>query len=772
VFGTEQGMPIAGPSLVVTELRAQRLDKAAEAALSLIERDAKNPLYHTLLGLARTAQQDYSGAENAFRAALAIDPDFATATLDLAQIYTTMGLVNEARDLCNDLLAKRPDDVGALLGMANTYIAQQQWTEAIDAINHARLPAPNNPASGLKLVSLYKTRHDWNSAKSVATELAVQFPRDANILDIQGQVQLTAGDARGAVDSLKRAHELAPNSAPILSHNLVALNRAKYFTEARAVLQEAIARNPRNAALKADLIRIEAEINGVDAAMAEARAIAAADPGIGTYDLVLVELLEKAGRSKDAIAVLEKVIAATGSDERLIIALARLYNRSGDFLEAEAVLARRLQADPQSVAVGTAMAQQYLSTGHVQDAKKAFTELLARRSDDVAALLGLAEIATAEGNWGEATNYVNRGRTAAPNDPVPGIMLVNLELVLQDWNNALATAAQAAEQFPTNTDALDAEGRAQIAAGDRAGAIATYRRINELSPDSVSAMGKYVALLNAAKEFSEARNVLEGAIARDPKNSAVKRDLILVEAEIDGLSAGLVKARAFAVEDPGNSLYDIVSAELHEQAGRPGEAVELLEKAVADQPSSDTLVRALSNLYARTGDPDRAETVLNARLKDDPKDVSIRSALALLDLEQKKDDEAIAEFTRVVAESPADTNALNNLAWLYQQNGDLTRARTLAEQAVAVAPPSPGIDDTLGWILLAQGEADQALAYLSAANRSAPKDPDIQYHLAVALDRLGRTADAQAKLETLLGSAITFPDRAEAEKLLKQLKRR
>jgi tetratricopeptide (TPR) repeat protein len=351
-------------------------------------------------------------------------------------------------------------------------------------------------------------------------------------------------------------------------------------------------------------------------------------------------------------------------------------------------------------------------------------------------------------------------------------MLVNLELMRQDRKNALATAARAAEQFPANTDVLDAEGRAQIAAGDREGAIATYRRIYELSPDSVSAVGKYVALLNTAKEFSEARNVLEGAIARDPKNSAVKRDLIRVETEIDGLPAGLVKARAFAIEDPGNPLYDIVSAELYEKAGRAGEAVELLEKAVADQPSSDTLVRALSNLYARTGDPDRAKTVLNARLNDDPKDVSIRSALALLDLAQKKDDEAIAEFTRVVAESPADTSALNNLAWLYQQKGDLTRARTLAEQAVAVAPPSPGIDDTLGWILLAEGEADKALAYLSAASRSAPKDPDIQYHLAVALNRLGRTADAQAKLETLLGSAMTFPDRAEAEKLLQQLKRR
>ena len=73
--------------------------------------------------------------------------------------------------------------------------------------------------------------------------------------------------------------------------------------------------------------------------------------------------------------------------------------------------------------------------------------------------------------------------------------------------------------------------------------------------------------------------------------------------------------------------------------------------------------------------------------------------------------------------------------------------------------------------MLAQGETDHALTYLSAASRSAHKNPDIQYHLAVALNRLGRTAEAQAMLETLLGSGMTFSDRAEAEKLLQQLKR-
>jgi len=771
VFGTEAGAPIAGPMLVVTEVRARRLDKAAEVAASLIKRDAQNPIYHTLLGEVRAAQQDYPAAEGAFRAALAIKPDLTAATRDLAQVYSATGRTDEARNLYNDLLAKNPNEANALLGLADTYIAQQKWTEAIDAINRARAATRNDSAPGLKLVGVYQRRQDWISAKTVAAELAAQFPGDANILDAQGQAQLAAGETNGAISSFKRAYELAPNSVPILSRYLASLGGAKYFTEARGVLREAAARDPRNSSLKADLIRAEGEINGVDAAVAEARALATGDPESNIYDLVSAELYEKAGRRPDAIAVLEKAAAAKPSDEGLTIALARLYDRSGDFSKAEGVLASRLLADPKSIAVGTAMAQQYFATGRAQDAKKLFADLVARRPNDVVALLGLADVATAERNWLEAKNNITRARTAGLNDPAPGIALVNLELLRQDWKNAVTTAAQIAEQFPTNFEVLDAKGRAQIASGDSEGAISTYKRRHELFPNSIPAMAGYVALLNGAKEFSKARTVLQAALARDPKNGTAKRDLIRVESEIGGMRAGIAKARAFAGEDPGNPLYDIVSAELFEKAGRRDEAVNLLEKAVADRPSANDLIAALSGLYVRIGDPGKAEAVLNTRLKADPKDVAMRSALASLYLEQKKYDDAIAEYTRVVAERPADAAALNNLAWLYQQKGDLAKARGLAEQAVAAVPRAPQIDDTLGWILLAQGEADKALTYLSAASVSAPKNPDIQYHLAVALNRLGRTADAQAMLETLLGSDATFSDRAEAEKLLQQLKR-
>jgi predicted Zn-dependent protease len=655
--------------------------------------------------------------------------------------------------------------------LADIAITEKKWSEAIDYINRARTAAPNDPAAGVKLVNVYELRQDWNSARTIAGELVAQFPRDVNVQIAQATAFLGSGDTKGAISSYRRASEIAPNSIPVLSRYIALLISAKEFREARSVLQEAVARDPRNAALKGDLIRVEAEINGLDAALAQARALAKDDSENNIYNLVSAELYEKAGRPKDAVALLETAVAARPADDGLTVALSRLYTSTGDLTKAEAVLARRLASDPKSLTVRAALARLYLTTGRTDEAKKSYDELLSQSPTDGAALLGLAEIAAAQKKWTEAKDYITRARAAAPNDPAPGLLLVNMYGVQQDWKNATSAATELVAQFPANVEVLDAQGRVQTAAGDKDGALATYKRAYELAPDSRPILSRYVTLLKEAKNFPEERSVLQAALDRDPKNASLKGDLIRVEAEIGGLEAGLAKARSFANADPGNSLYDVVSAELYENAGRRRESIALIDQVAATRPTDDSLTLALFNIYTRTDDLVKAEGVLNARLKADSKDFAIRSVLAGFYLQQKKYEPAIAEYTRLVAERPTDPVALNNLAWLYQRQGNLPKARELAERALAAAPAAAQTRDTMGWILLAQGDADKAVTHLTAANSAAPSNPDIQYHLAVALQRVGRPADAQAMLETLLGSGVSFTDKADAEKLLQELKR-
>ena len=771
VFGTESGAPVAGPTLVLTQLRAGQVGEAAKVAGALIKLDPKNPLYQTLMGMVKAGKHDVPGAEAAFQAALASQPGFAPATRDLAQLYLATGRASQAQKVYNDALAKKPNDAAALLGLANIAMAEKKWPEATDFINRARTAVPDDPAPGLTLVRAYELRQDWANARAVASALSAQFPSNVEVMDALGSAQLAAGDTNGAISSLKRARELAPASLPILSRYLALLNSAKYYGEERGVLLDAIAKDPKNASLKANLVRVTAQIDGIDAGISQANDFAKNDPNSNIYALVSAELYQNAGRYSDAAALLEKAAAARPADDALTTALARLYIRTGDFAKAEAVLNDRLKADPKNIAIRTVLGPLYLATGRVAEAKKVYDDLLTQKPDDVAGLLGLADVAIAQKQWPEAVDEITRARSAAPADPTPGIKLVSLYGLRQDWKNAAATAAELAAKFPSNLDVLDVQARAQLGAGDKQGAIATYKHAYELAPNSLQILSRYVGVLNMAKNYPEARSVLQAALVRAPQNATLKSDLIRVEADIGGTEAALAKAHELAKADPGNPLYDLVSAELLTKAGRGKETVALLEKSLAAKPADDSLATALAQVYSQNNASDKAEALLNARLKGAPSDFAIRAALASTYLEAKRWDAAIAEYTRLLEARPDDAGSLNNLAWLYQQKGDLTKARSLAERAVAAAPSAAQIDDTLGWILLAQGDANKAVTYLTAANVSAPTDPAIQYHLAVALNRVGRNADAQAMLEKLLGSGNTFADKAQAEKLLAELKR-
>jgi predicted Zn-dependent protease len=770
VFDTAAGAPVAGPTLALAQLRLGHLDEAAQVAAALVKRDPKNPLYLTLSGMIKAAQKDVPGAEAEYRAALAQDPNFNAARSDLAALYVAAGRADDAKLLYQEALAKKADDEAALLGLANVAVAQKKWPEAVDFINRARTAAPNDPAPGLALVRVYELQQDWANAKSVAGALNAEFPSDLTVLEAQAQAQLASGDTNGAIASYKRAHELAPDSIPLLSRYLSLLASAGYYREASGALKDAIDRDPGNASLKADLIRVTAQLDGVDAAVSRANLYAKDDPNSDLYPIAASQVYENAGRWDEAAAVLEKALAARPADDTLAVALSRVYVRTGHFDKAEAVLTSRLKADPKSTEIRAVLGPLYLATGRSADAGKIYADLLAQSPNNVTGLLGLADVAIAQKKWADAIDDIKRAGAASPQDAAPGVKLVNVYIGRQDWKSATTAAAELATRFPTNIEVLDAQARAQIGAGDLTDAIAIYKHAYELAPNSTDLLSRYVGALSQAKNYAAAQSVLQAAHNRGPQNPAIKAELIRIAAKIGGVDAGLAEARDLAKSDPDNVVYDLVSADLLSQAGRSKEAIGLLERDLAAKPNNDGVITTLARLYNSAGDRDKAETLLKSRLAADPGNYAVGSALGSLYLQNKNYDGATSEYGKLLAAHPVNPAVLNNLAWLYQQKGDLAKARGLAERAVAAAPNAPQIDDTLGWILVAQGDAGKAVTYLSAASASAPADPAIAYHLAVALDRAGRTADAQTTLEKLLGSGVSFADKSEAEKLLATLK--
>jgi len=118
---------------------------------------------------------------------------------------------------------------------------------------------------------------------------------------------------------------------------------------------------------------------------------------------------------------------------------------------------------------------------------------------------------------------------------------------------------------------------------------------------------------------------------------------------------------------------------------------------------------------------------------------------------------------------PHDPIALNNLAWVYQQQGN-KRAQDLAQQAYILSPGGQTAD-TLGWILVSGGDFARGIPLLRQAAAQAGSDPRILYHYAVALKDVGQRDEAVKLLNVVVANTAEFDEKAEAQKLLDDLKK-
>jgi putative PEP-CTERM system TPR-repeat lipoprotein len=751
-------------------LVARNPEEAGKLVDQMLARDPHLAGAIEVKGLILLAQGDRDSALRRFDEVLKIDPDNAVARLSRIGLYIDQGKFGAADGDLDPLLKASPDNVQANLLRAGELFWQKKYAKA-DAVLTRISPAFETIVKGYYLQAATKFQLGrYGEAEDLAAKYIAHVPNDADVVRLAALAALRKQAPARAIAYLQPLAGKTSGDAKTLS-----LLGDAYMADSKPELalqqyQTAAALDPGNPKLDTAVAVAEIGAGQGKAGISELQRVFNTNAGAAVAGPTLVLTKLRAGQPDQAAATAGELVKRDPKNPlyQTLLGSARLQQR--DYAAAEYAFRAAETLQPGFGPAIDNLAKLYLATGRADDAAKVYRGLLEKQPGDVTALLGLAQVAVDQQHWDEAENYLDRARTAASDQPGPGIGLVNFYLLRREPGAALAVAGPLAAHFPTNPDVLDARGRAQAATGDKSGAIATYKRAYELAPNSAPILSRYLALLTSAKNFAAVRPLLQQAVDRNPKNTSLKADLIRVEAEADGLAAGLAKARGFATDDPDNPIYDIVSAELYEKAGKNADARALLERAAAAKPSRDELTIALAALYNRTGEPGKAEAMLQSRLANNPKDTAVQTALASFYLNAKNYPAAMTAFQQLAAERPRDAAVLNNLAWLYRQQGDLAKANQLAERALALAPGNATIQDTLGWILLAQGETARAVSYLTAANQAAPTNLNIQYHLAAALDRVGRSGDARAILEKLLASGAAFDDKSAAEKLLKQLK--
>jgi len=689
--------------------------------------------------LLRSNQPDQARQE--IDAALRIQPNSAPAA------YLRAAMLVQAQDWkgadeifqrLGSVLANFPD--GFLL-QAIAKRGLNQTEQALDAAQRFVARRPEDPRGAKFLASLELERNRPGEAAGVLNRFISRGTPDAETYDLLGRALATAGQPREAAAALQKAAELAPRDAGILSR-LAAARLASGDTAGSTQAAEGV--------------------------------LALVPNQPGAREMLAVAALGR-GDLKTAEAELGKLDAPARASEVGSTLAGAIRLGKLDLAGAKTSFEQALKANPESVSARLGLARIAAAQNQAADVDRLLAEALQRDPVNAEAISNLAGLATISGPRGQAARAVlERAQAARPNDQRLALTLAGIYNAAGDSARAIALLENEALRRPGQGAALPLARAQAYAAANRWGdaEVASRAALAEAS-DNVFARRQLAALLLRNNDAAGAESLIREGLRSQPANPQLQQTLVGLVQQTRGLDAALAVADELAKQPAAQPTSRFLRGELLLAAQRPADAARAYTAAYNEAPSAQ-LALARAGALRAAGQPGEAVGALNAWLQREPRNPQVLDALSQIDIQAGRMADAERRLNIVLEEAPNNGVALNNLAWILGERGGaaMPRARELAERAYFLLP-TPESADTLGWILTRDGNPQLAVALLRAAaapRANQPINPTIVYHLAYALHATGEKAEAQRVLEGLLGGNAGFPEKAEAEKLLAELK--
>jgi putative PEP-CTERM system TPR-repeat lipoprotein len=372
------------------------------------------------------------------------------------------------------------------------------------------------------------------------------------------------------------------------------------------------------------------------------------------------------------------------------------------------------------------------------------------------------------GDRNAAIDYLQKAVTARPDVIAPGLRLVNLFITGNDGAKALSEANVLLQNHPDDPQVLEIMGRAQMAAGEKASAVQSFRRLAGILPKSGQAQFLLGTALRASGDTDGARDAYEKAIQLTPDFGPSYQGLMAMEAQSGNLDGALDLAGDLQKSLPDSPAGFVFAGDINLMQKKPKEAIAAFETAWKKRQVFPIAAR-LYEAHAKAGDAPAGLAVLKQWVDGNPADMQAKTFLANAYLETAHYKEAIVLYEAMQPANEKNVLLLNNLAWLYQQTGDKRDVET-ARKAYDLQPGSPVIADTYGWILASSGKSADALPILQKAAAMAPGNTDIRYHFASALVDNKKPDEARRELEAILGMDANPASTKKVRDLLQTLK--
>jgi tetratricopeptide (TPR) repeat protein len=489
------------------------------------------------------------------------------------------------------------------------------------------------------------------------------------------------------------------------------------------------------------------------------------------YSVSLLEGLR--GHWQRSTALLKLAAESDTGSAYLREELVQRFQDLGMDPKAVQTLERAAQAAPQDLQAQLRLAQAYLARQQWEPAKAAYLKALALAPGDEEILRALGALALARGEDAEALDWLNRCLEAHPGslqahllkagclaqmdrdeeavveyraalalDPQASSAYLQLALLQSEMKQpeaAVGTLCLGLAAIPDDAGLIDTLARLELRQDHVAEAVAGFRDLVRLQPDSQDARLDLGLSLLRLGEARQARAAMEPLSATAGDKQALLLTALGMAADTQGDSLAAVDYLKSGLDlDPKTALSYGQLASLYERLSRTAEVAPLLERAVAQVPDNADLWSLLGAAYL---DTDQAGLALQRLEKartlglDSPE---LHYQLAVACDRTGDTTTAERELDRVIEAQPNNAEALNYLGYsLADRNLELDKAMDLLKRAVALEPENPYYLDSLGWAWYRQGDRQRALYYLGRAlellkGARAKDREEVQAHLRAA----------------------------------------
>lgn len=783
----------------------EEADQAFEEAIAL---NPANPLAYIGSAKAAVVRNRLTAAADFAYAAADLAPEMAEPWYVTGEIRRVQGDLQGALAGYDKALDLDPRDTKIRLSRAATLVELDRNDDALSDIKHVQDTDPEHPQA-LYLEALVLARRDdldgaRDALRRADAALAPHTSEHGSLLLLAGILSYSQGNLEAARTNLEQYLRSERTDSPLVARKVLAQVLLREGEPATAIwfLEQALPQAPDDAGLHALLGNAYLQNRQPDRAELMYEKASSLEPERADALTGLARSRIALGREEEALTDLEQVIALeSGSSSQAVFLLSVTHLKKGDYdaaLRAAEELIEREPSNPTShnvaglawlgkadIAAARASFEHaleldasYFPAAHnlatvdirendVDSARKRYKAVLASNAGDFQAMTEIARIDAAQGHLEEAVRRLEKARAKDPSQITPQVLLAEIYLQSQELKKARELAEELASSDLTNLSVLFVLARTYKAMDKTENAVTVFRQMMTSKEFSAQWSNIIAAYLTELGDLEGARRSLQNVPPGDPGYVTAQERLVRIDLREGFEGDALERARKLQETYPTLAAGNLLEGDVLMKMGQLSEATQAYLTGQKKQPSAAATVR-LFQAKRSAGAEAEAFAQLSQWVETHPNDQVTRRVLAVGYLQAGRIRESIEQHERLLETNPEDPQLLNNLAWLYQQMGD-GRALAYAEQAHQLAPDDPATLDTFGWILVQQGKPGRGLLYLRKAHARAPKEPQVRYHLAVALNELGRDAEARRELQALLDSGQDFSGAPEAKALLRDL---